>query len=154
MRIRVDVQLQRLLCGGVIIAAGQGKRIPDSKKAAVMAALLEGQAVTKVADDYKIDKATVSRIKKQLPADKLQEVATKKELDIANSIALMLDASFKAIHNILRQTENAEWLNKQPADELATFIGVTSDKVFRVLEAIENAQTQSDEWPEEVSAVR
>jgi transposase-like protein len=135
------------------MAQGQGKRIPDEKRAAVLAALLEGQAVTKIADDYKLSHATVSRLRKELPVEKLNEVAHKKELDIASSIAGMLDSSFKAIQNVLRLTENADWITKQNASDLATFMGVTADKCFRVLEAIDNAQTQSEadkEWPEVV----
>jgi regulator of protease activity HflC (stomatin/prohibitin superfamily) len=127
------------------MANGQGKRIPDSTRAAVIAALLEGQAVTKVADDYKIDKATVSRLKKAIPVEALQQVATKKEIDIAGKIADHLDASFEALTNILAVTRNDAWLTQQNASDLATFSGVTADKVFRVLEAIENAQTPADE---------
>lgn len=132
---------------------GQGKRIPDNTRAAVIAALLEGQAVTKVAEDYKIDKATVSRLRKAIPAEALQQVATKKEIDIAGKIADHLNASFEALTNILAVTRDHAWLAKQNASDLATFSGVTADKVFRVLEAIENAQAQ-DEWPEEVQTVR
>lgn len=135
------------------MAAGQGKRISDEKRAAVLAALLEGQAVTKVAEDYKIDKGTVSRLKKKIPAEKLQEVATKKGEAIADLIAETLEASFQARKNILKQTEDAAWLNKQSASELATLYGVTADKEFRVLEAIENARANAEadkEWPEVV----
>ena len=131
----------------------KGKRVPDEVRAQVLAALLEGQAVTKVADTYKIDKATVSRLKKTIPADKLQEVATKKGEHIAELISANLENSFHAIGNILNQTKNAEWLTRQNASDLATLLGVTSDKVFRVLEAIQNAHAE-DEWPDTVSAVR
>ncbi len=134
------------------MAKGQGVRIPDNTRAAVVAALLEGQAVTKVADDYKIDKGTVSRLKKTIPADKLQEVAIKKGEHIAELISANLEKSFLAIGNILKQTENADWLTKQNASDLATLLGVTSDKVFRVLEAIQNAQVEEvdDAWPSTV----
>jgi hypothetical protein len=136
------------------MAAGQGKRIPDSKRAAVMAALLAGQSVNKVAEDYKMPKSSVSRLKALIPAEQLEQVGIQKGEQIADLIAQNLEASFRAIHNILQQTENAEWLNKQPADELATLLGVTSDKVFRVLEAIENAQPAPTEWPDELETVR
>ena len=39
----------------------------------------------------------------------------------------------RAISNAYKVTEDREWLYKQSAAELATFIGVTSDKIFRVL---------------------
>jgi regulator of protease activity HflC (stomatin/prohibitin superfamily) len=126
------------------MAAGQGKRISDATRAAVMAALLEGQAITKVAADYKIDKASVSRLRKAIPKEHLQQVATKKDIDIASKIVEHLDASFQALKNILAVTNDTTWLNKQNASDLATFSGVTADKVFRVLEAIENAQTNEE----------
>lgn len=127
------------------MAAGQGKRIPDTTRAAIIAGLLEGQSVTKIAETYKINHSTVSRLKKAIPADKLHEVALKKDLDIATQIANFLDASFEAMLNVLAVTRDNAWLSKQPASELATFNGVTADKVFRVLEAIENAQSSKDE---------
>ena len=129
------------------------KKLSDQTRAAIIASLLEGQAVTKVADDYKVDKATVSRLKKVLPAEALQQIATKKENEFAALISANLKGSFEAIQNILNQTKDADWLRKQSAAELATLLGVTSDKVFRVLEAIENAQADADkpdEWPETV----
>ena len=127
------------------MAKGQGTPIPDNKKAAVIAALLAGQGVNQVAAEYKVPKASVSRLKKLIPQEQLEQVGTQKGENIANLIAQNLEASFEAIHNILQITGDAQWLGKQPADELATFLGVTSDKVFRVLEAIENAQHRSDD---------
>lgn len=129
------------------MAEGQGKRIPDEVRAQVIGALLQGQGVTQIAKDYKIDKATVSRLKKEIPEDDLQQLATKKKVDIAERISEFLDEGFNAIRNSLRITEDNAWLSKQSASELATFIGVTSDKIFRVLEAIDNANQakQKDE---------
>lgn len=132
------------------MAKGQGKPIPDGTKAAVIAALLEGQAVSQVAATYKVSEASASRLRKAIPADRLKEVEIKKGKDLAELIVANLEASFEARKNILRQTENADWLNKQSAAELATLYGVAADKEFRVLEAIENAQNadESEEaWP-------
>jgi CO dehydrogenase/acetyl-CoA synthase epsilon subunit len=126
------------------VAQGQGKPISDEKKAVVIAALLAGQGVNQVAEQYRVPKASVSRLKKLIPQKELEQVGTQKAENIANLIAANLQGSFEAIKNILKVTENADWLNKQPASELATFLGVTSDKVFRVLEAIENAQNSNE----------
>jgi DNA-directed RNA polymerase specialized sigma subunit len=123
----------------------QGKPIPDEKKAVVIAALLAGQGVNEIAEAYKIPKSSVSRLKKIIPAEKLEQVGIQKAETIAVLISNNLEASFDAIHNILKQTQDVDWLKKQPASELATFLGVTSDKVFRVLEAIENAQSPAGE---------
>lgn len=134
------------------MAKGQGKPIPDEKKAVVLAALLQGQGVNEISRNYQIPIASVSRIKKLIPADRLEQVGIQKADRLADLIALNLEASFEARQNILKQTENADWLNKQSAAELATLYGVAADKEFRVLEAIENAQPKDapDEWPEVV----
>lgn len=121
------------------------KAVPDTKKAVVLAALLQGQGVNEIAAKYQIPKSTVSRLKKAIPNEELERIGTQKADELSALIAENLSASYRAIGNILRQTENAQWLNEQPASELATFLGVTSDKVFRVLEAIENAQTKADD---------
>lgn len=127
------------------MAAGQGKPISDERRAVVLAALLQGQSVNEIARVYKMPKSTVSRLKKTLPADKLQQVGTQKAENLAEMIATNLERSFAAISNVLNVTNNVDWLNKQSASELATLLGVTSDKVFRVLEAIENAQNADAE---------
>jgi transposase len=126
--------------------------LSDEKKAVVLAALLTGQGVNQIADKYKIPKSTVSRLKSKIPQEQLEQIGTQKADQLANLIAQNLEASFKARDNILRQTENADWLNKQSASELATLYGVAYDKDLRILEAIENAKTveSESEWPEVV----
>jgi hypothetical protein len=69
----------------------------------------------------------------------------KKKADIADNIANFLNESFNAVSNAYKVTEDREWLCEQSAAELATFIGVTSDKIFRVLEAIENTNQYANE---------
>lgn len=127
------------------MAKGQGKRIADEVRAQVIAALLAGQGVSQVAREYKLHHQTVSRMKKEIPADELCEVVHKKREQIADLISENLQESFIAIRNMLKVTANNEWLIQQPASELATFVGVTSDKIFRILEAIENAQPKGEQ---------
>lgn len=116
-----------------------------------MAELLAGHAVTKVAAKFKIPKQTVSRLKKEIPDEQLGQIETKKGERIAELISLNLELSFQAMNNIANQTANAQWLSKQNAHDLATLFGVTADKVFRVLDAIEQAQAREEaDWPEVV----
>lgn len=128
------------------------QRIPEDVKAAVVAELLAGHAVTKVAERFQLPKATVSRLKATIPTEQLEQIGTKKGERIAELITQNLELSFQAMNNIANQTQNVRWLFKQNAHDLATLFGVTADKVFRVLEAIQNAQEQpAEEWPERVS---
>lgn len=135
------------------MAKGQGKRIPDEKRAAVIAALLAGQGMNEIAAKYQVSQPTVARLKKLIPVEELNKVVDKKNIDLAAKIGQFLDASFEAMLNVLAVTKDNAWLSKQPASELATFNGVTADKVFRILEAIENAKARSEadqDWPEVV----
>jgi transposase-like protein len=127
------------------MAEGQGKRIPDEVRAQVIAALLQGQGVSQVAEAYKIPKSSVSRLKNEIPQDELHKVVSKKRAEISDRIAEFLDEGFDAIRNSLRVTQDNAWLTKQSASELATFVGVTSDKIFRILEAIESAGGKESE---------
>lgn len=128
------------------------RALPDDKKAIVLAALLAGQGVNQIAERYNMPKSTVSRLKKAIPKEQLEQVGTQKGEHLADLIAANLEASMKARENILNQTKNVEWLNRQSAAELATLYGVAADKEFRVLEAIENAQPaeEPEDWPETV----
>lgn len=129
----------------------QGKRIPDDIRAAIIAQLIDGHAVTRVAENFKIPKQTISRLKKEIPAEELRQIEVRKGVRIAELISRNLELSFEAMNNIANQTKNAKWLSEQNAHDLATLFGVTADKVFRVLEAIENAHDRAEsEWPEQV----
>lgn len=128
------------------------KPLADEKKAVVLSALLIGQGVNEISAKYNIPKATVSRLKKVIPTAELERIGTQKADRLAELISNNLEASFEARGNILKQTQDAQWLSRQSASELATLYGVAADKEFRVLEAIENArqQEQEDSWPETV----
>jgi hypothetical protein len=117
----------------------RGKRIANDVRAQVIAALLEGQGVTQIAAKYRLAQSTVSGLRKEIPAEKLDEVRSKKRDDLAQLIASNLEAAFAALTNILNITRDPNWLKKQSAAELATMYGVISDKNFRILEAIDNA---------------
>lgn len=123
---------------------GKQGRLPDATRAAIMAALLEGQGVTFVAGQYNVNRQTVARLKTKISAEQWNAVTAQKELDIATMISENLQISFAAMRNILQLTNDRSWITKQPAAELATLFGVTSDKVFRVLQAIENANKSEE----------
>ncbi len=119
-------------------------------QAAVMAALLAGQGVCEVAEQFKIDKSVVSRIKGKIPNDKLQQLATKKGEDFESLIETYLREVLITLSAQARFFRNETWLSKQPAAELATLHGVQADKAFRLFEAIERAhEIEDEEAPEQ-----
>ncbi len=117
----------------------RGKAHTDETKSAAIAALLTGQGVAEVARQYKLPESTVRDLKKSLGSEKFAEVRAKKEEALADLIEGHLTASLQAASNIAKQTNNADWLNKQDADKLGVFYGITTDKAIRILEAAEQA---------------
>jgi len=122
----------------------RGKAHSDQTRSEAIAALLQGQAVSEVARKYKLPHATVSGLKKQLSSEQFDEVRRKKQESLAELIEGHLQASLQAARNIANQTNNADWLNKQDADKLGVFYGITTDKAIRILEAAEAANNNSE----------
>ncbi len=123
----------------------RGKAHSDEVKSAAIAALLTGQGVSEVARTYKLPESTVSNLKKSLTSEQFEEVRSKKQESLAELIEGHLQSSLNAARNIANQTNNADWLNKQDADKLGVFYGITTDKAIRILEAAENANNHEEE---------
>jgi hypothetical protein len=115
----------------------KGKAHTSETKAAVMAALLEGQGVNEIARDYKLPKATVSRMKSEISTEKLEQLGTQKKEQIGELIVGYLRTNLHALSVQALHTEDKAWLNKQEAGSLGTLHGIMCDKAVRILEAIE-----------------
>lgn len=103
-------------------------------KAAVLAALMEGQGVNAVARAHGLDKSIVSRWKSELGTDRIQQIATEKKERLIDLVEDHLTASLKAATKLAGQADDDEWRAKQPASEIAVFYGVLSDKAIRLIE--------------------
>ena len=117
----------------------QGKVTSKEIRNRAVASLLSGRTITETAKQLDLPTSTVFDIKKKIPSELLEGARAKKRQELSDSIAGFLDEGFRTQRNAWRVTENREWLKGQSAGELATFIGVTSDKMFRILELIEKA---------------
>jgi transposase-like protein len=117
----------------------KGKAHTNETRAAVIAALLQGQGVNEVARAYELSPSSVSDIKKSLSEGDLEQVRTEKKESIAALVENHLRASLTACANIANITTNNDWVLKQSGDNLAVFYGVLSDKALRLLEAAQNA---------------
>lgn len=114
----------------------RGKKTDDAVRAQVIAALLLGQEVTKVADDYKLPQQTVSDIKKAIPPEKFGELRSKKQGELDTLIWNLLVRNLVTLEIQSEHAGDKQWLNRQPAESLAVFHGVLADKTFRLLGAI------------------
>lgn len=113
------------------------KKYSEETKAAVIVALLEGQAVSKVAEDYKIPEGTVKswKYRKANQVAKMEKDATQKK-EIGDLLIEYLQQSLQALIAQVQHFKNIEWLSKQSAESAAVLHGVMTDKAIRLLEAL------------------
>jgi transposase-like protein len=106
-----------------------------------MAALLAGQGVKEVATAYNLDMSVVSRWRSALPGDQLQAIATKKGDRIESLLFEYLTETLTTLKEQARLARASDYVNKQPAGELAVLHGVMADKAIRLLEAAHRASS-------------
>ena len=128
----------------------RGKKHSDETRALVVADLLSGLGVMKVASKYNLDPSVVSRIRSSLGAGELQEIASLKRESLATLIENHLRASLKAAMQLAGQCDDETWRNKQNAADMAIFYGVLTDKSIKIVEAAENASLNDIQRDEKV----
>ena len=114
-------------------------RYPATIKAQVLAALLEGQAVTRVAEDYNIPEGTVYSWKSREingHGSELANHASEKKEQIGDLLLEYLSESLITLRKQAEMFRNEGWLKKQNAADVAVLHGVVTDKVIRLLEAL------------------
>ena len=115
----------------------------DETKAAVLAALMTGQAVSYVAAEYHIPRTTVQQWKKDLRDGKLTKDPTQKK-KIGQLITEYLEASLTTLRIQAEQFRDTTWLSRQSAESAAVLHGVMTDKAIRILEALNAAAEKAD----------
>ena len=107
-------------------------------RAAVMAALMEGQSLTQVAKEYKLPKTTVSNWKREAAA--ATQVPNEKRARITELLTGYLEDNLAALRAQAKVMGDPEWVRKQDANEVAVMHGIMTDKAVRLLEAMAGAQ--------------
>ena len=115
----------------------------DDTKAAVMAALLEGQSIRSVAEEYDIPRGTVGGWARKAKKQGVSNVSDTKKAEIGDLLIKYLSQNLQALQTQAKQFADEEWLCKQNAAEVATLHGVMTDKAVRLLKAL-NANDESD----------
>lgn len=119
---------------------------PEETRARVLAALLEGQSVSKIAAEYKLPEGTVkswaNRMRKD--ASELRRVAPDKKGEIGELLLRFMRGDLETLIAQQAILSNPEWLKKQTASDMAVLRGVTADKVFRMFEAFERARLEAE----------
>jgi len=123
----------------------------DDQKAAVMAALLMGQSVSKVAEQYQIPRGTVAKWSAKLDrsgnnTETGETEGNTKRNRIGDLLLRYIEANLETLTAQQVVFKDEKWLREQPASELAVLHGVLADKTIRLLEAM---ATQDSPEPEE-----
>lgn len=128
----------------------QGKARPPEVKAAVLAALMTGQSVDAVAEEYQLPRGTVLDWKRQ--ARLATEVVRTEKSGGPDIIALVDKYLAKNLETLAIQAEHfadRSWLTKANAADAAVLHGVLVDKAVRILQASEAANAPEPEGDEE-----
>lgn len=106
----------------------------DATKAAVMAALLAGQAVNEVAKQYSANPSTVRNWKNaQTLTDAIDQ---EQRYEIGDMLLAYLREALNALRLQAKHFGSQTWLDTQNAADLAVLHGVTADKTLRIIEAL------------------
>lgn len=121
-------------------------------KAAVLAALMEGQSVNGVSKKYNIPKGTVSAWQKrnQDVLEPVREDAARQlngegaTTELGGLFATYLTTSLTALIAIANLLSDRSYLQDKGIEGVAMAYGVMTDKVVRVTEAMNRAGTESE----------
>lgn len=106
----------------------------DETRAAVMAALLEGQSVRDVARKYDLPRGTVGHWASELHRDGRPVVSDSKKQEIGELLLDYLRANLATLKAQAELFAQADWLKKQEASQAAVLHGVMTDKAIRLIE--------------------
>lgn len=110
------------------------------KKAAALAALLEGQSLSSVAREYKIPKGTLAGWKKSnIPND------PNLKKDIGVLLLGYLETNLETLKSQAEFFSDEDWLKKQTAADAAVLHGVMTDKAVRLMEAFNAANSATED---------
>jgi hypothetical protein len=112
-------------------------------KAAVMAALLEGQTVSWVAKEYKIPRSTIRSWKYRIGG--VAKSSPQKKEAIGDKLIELLFVQLDTLKKQYTAMGDPDWIKLQSAADMAVLTGVTLDKNMRMLEAFGHDDDNADD---------
>ena len=115
-------------------------------KAQVIAEWMAGASLKQLALSYAVPKSTVQEWVKGhgrvavVPKNKEDD-----DRDLDSRAWGLVDGSFSALSRIHGVTQDDAWLKRQNAADLAIFAGVISDKLIRLLGAVQRPDSSADQ---------
>ena len=116
-------------------------------KAAVMAALLEGQKIGDIAREYDVKEGTIKSWNKRHGLQRVATVATfdaEKKETVGELLIKYLEQNLKTLKVQAQVFSDPDWIKKQDAADMAVLHGVMTDKAVRLVEALERANAATD----------
>ena len=118
----------------------------EEVKAVALAALLEGQSVRQVAKAHSLPSSTVGRWRSEIGGETRAAFDSERAARIGDLVIGNLEAMLRATTEMIQVvSQDKEWLKRQSASELAVFIGVISDKAYRILEGLPEPDATADD---------
>jgi transposase-like protein len=111
----------------------------DETKAAVMAALLEGQSISKVSDEFDIPRSTVGNWSAKLNQSGVPSVPDEKKSEIGDRLLILVNKMVDAQIAMLEVMTEKDYLRNQDLAEMGMSFGVNNDKLDRILARISDA---------------
>jgi transposase-like protein len=120
---------------------------PDDTRAAVIAALMQGQGSAEVAREYNIPEGTVRQWKSRYCRGVTPTVTIKNTAEqiqdqkpaIGQLLMEYLEENLATLRAQAKFFRDEAWLRKQPASDAAVLHGVMADKAVRLIEAMSKA---------------
>lgn len=120
------------------------KEYSPEVKATVMAALMDGQTVRQIEREHGVPKSTVAAWGKEAEAltGGVQPVPDTKKERIQSLLVDLFIAKIESQIALAKHAGNEEWLQKQDAGGVANLLGVSDDKLIRMLEKYERREPE------------
>lgn len=113
--------------------------VTEEVRAKALGLILSGENNSAVGKALGLKPYQVTRIKQSLPPEQLKEIVDTKRDVLGELVLEALVENLRAQKAISRQFQDKDWLDRQPAGDLAVGYGVHHDKGFRMLAAMEAA---------------
>ncbi len=115
-------------------------------RAAALAELATGASVNSVANKYGASRTTIRRWEAESGAGRrtITSIGAQQKKDLGVLTYDMLVDAIETIQAQLRLARDPKWVQKQSAGELGSFIGITADKVTRLLAAFRPVDSEAD----------
>lgn len=114
-------------------------------KAAVMAALMDGQSLRQIERTHGVPKSTIAAWSKETDGIvmSVRDTLDAKKTQITELLVDLFIAKLESQISLAQHAGDKAWLGKQDASAVAMLLGVSDDKLIRLLEKYETHEPQS-----------